>query len=258
MKTLAQHPLSAAFPPMSEPDFDALVADVAEHGLQSAVVLHQGQVLDGWHRYRACLKAGVEPRTVDFDGADPVAFVLSMNLNRRHLTASQRAAAVLECKEWRADGDRWAPVPTNADLAKLADVSPRTIKNAKAAIRKGRLADLKSGAVTAKAAAKPTAVEAPKATAPEAVEPEPFDADAELLEASAEALTIIAADDRLKAAMGEVAKAKRETKTISALYDALKAEVNAHKREAAKWMAKAKKAAVCKACRINLERDDDQ
>jgi ParB-like chromosome segregation protein Spo0J len=156
---MTQHPLSAAFPPMPETDFEALVADVAKHGLQSAVVLYQDQVLDGWHRYRACVIAGVEPRVTDFDGADPIAFVLSMNLNRRHLTPSQRAAAVLECEQWRGPGAKAAPVPppTTAQLAKLADVSPRTIRNAKAAIRKGKLADLKSGAVTAKAAAKPPA-----------------------------------------------------------------------------------------------------
>lgn len=254
MRELTQHPLSAAFPPMSEPDFAALTADIAKNGLRSAVVLHQDQVLDGWHRYRACLAAGAEPRVIDFDGADPVTFVLSMNLTRRHLTASQRAAAVLECSEWRGVGANSAPVrtPTTVQLAKLADVSSRTIENAKAAIRKGKLADLKSGAITAKAAAKPAAAATPKA-----VESEPFDANAELLESAAEALTIMAADDKLKAAWDEVAKAKREAKASSALYDKLKAEVGALKREISRWMAKAKKSALCKACKVNLERDDE-
>ena len=89
------------------------------------------------------------------------------------------------------------------------------------------------------------------------VEPEPFDPNAELLENAAEALTIIAADDRLKAAMDEVAKAKRETKAISALYESVKGEIAAHKRDAARWMAKAKKSATCKACKVALERDDE-
>lgn len=89
------------------------------------------------------------------------------------------------------------------------------------------------------------------------VEPEPFDPDAELREATVEALTIINADDKLKAAMLEVVKAKRETKAATALYDALKAEVGAYKRQATSWMKKAQKSAVCKACKVALERDDE-
>ena len=246
MRELTQHPLSATFPPMSEPDFAVLAADIASNGLRSAVVIHGGQVLDGWHRYRACSVAGVEPLSVEFDGADPVAFVLSMNLSRRHLTPSQRAAAVLECSQWRGLGACSAPVrtQTTAQLAKLADVSTRTIENAKSAIRKGKLSDLKSGTVTAKKAA---------VDHPDAKEREPYDPREEAYEFAAEAMTIIEADDRLKAAMAEVTKAKRETKTISALYDSLKSEVAAHQRQASHWMRKAKRSALCAACKASLE-----
>lgn len=93
--------------------------------------------------------------------------------------------------------------------------------------------------------------------APASIEPEPFDANAELLDLAAEAMAIVDADDRLKAALGEVAKAKRETKTVSALYDSLKGEVAAHKRDATRWMKKAKKSALCPACKVAMERDDD-
>ena len=248
MLELTQHPLSAAFPAMPEADFDALRVDIATNGLRTPVVLHSGQVLDGWHRYRACAWAGVEPRTVDFDGDDPVAFVLSMNLSRRHLTPSQRAASVLECSEWRPLGACSAPVrpKTAVQLAKLADVSTRTIENAKAGIRKGRLDDLKSGTITAKAAAAPEKVDPPDD------EPEAYDPREEMYELAAEAMTIIEADDKLKAAMEEIAKAKRETKTISALYDSVKGEVAAFKRDATRWMKKAQKSALCKTCKAAL------
>lgn len=82
-------------------------------------------------------------------------------------------------------------------------------------------------------------------------------ADAELLDLAAEAMTIVDADDRLKAAMVEIAKAKTEVKTISALYDSVKGEVAAFKRDATRWMKKAKKSATCKACKVALERDDE-
>lgn len=87
--------------------------------------------------------------------------------------------------------------------------------------------------------------------------PEEFDANAELAESAAEALAIIDADDKLKAAWDEVEKAKRKTRAISALYDTMAAEVAALKREAKRWMKKAKKSATCKACRVALERDDE-
>lgn len=85
---------------------------------------------------------------------------------------------------------------------------------------------------------------------------EPYDPREELLEHAAEAMEIINADDKLQAAFGEVLRAKLEAKTIGKLYDACRAEMNAHKRLAAKWEAKARKAALCSACRVALERDE--
>jgi hypothetical protein len=38
--------------------------------------------------------ANVDPRFVALNGADPVAFILSANVNRRHLSKGQRAMAV--------------------------------------------------------------------------------------------------------------------------------------------------------------------
>jgi hypothetical protein len=92
---------------------------------------------------------------------------------------------------------------------------------------------------------------------PMPVEAATFDAEAELHDAAEEAMTIVYADDQLAAAVAEIAKAKRETKTVTALYDALKADVAAHQRQAANWKRKAEKSALCRACKVNLERDDE-
>ena len=90
---LRQHPLSALFPSMPAGEFAQLRADIAAHGLRVPITLFDGQVLEGWHRYRACCETGTDIRSERFRGDERAAraFVLSMNLARRHLTTSDRS-----------------------------------------------------------------------------------------------------------------------------------------------------------------------
>ena len=67
---LRQHPLSAIFPALPDDELKALAADIKAHGLRSQIVLYKGEVLDGWHRYRACEMVGVKPRTIDYNGSE--------------------------------------------------------------------------------------------------------------------------------------------------------------------------------------------
>ncbi len=156
---LTQHPLSAAFPGMADEDFAQLKADIALHGQREPIIVHEGMVLDGWHRYRACTELGAEPKKFTFDAkADPVAFVLSQNLHRRHLSASQRAAAVVACAEWapasRPKKDEpGSPFSKNEGMAKAAGTTVRTIQHAKVAHQAGLTDMVKEGALTVKEAA---------------------------------------------------------------------------------------------------------
>src|SRR5262249_50226484 len=84
------HPVADMFPLMEGEEFDALGADIKANGLVEDIVLYEGMILDGRHRYRACLAAGVEPRFTDYRGDDPTAYVMSANIRRRHLNAEQR------------------------------------------------------------------------------------------------------------------------------------------------------------------------
>lgn len=157
---LKQHPLSAAFPAMSAEDFAALVEDIKANGQREPVMVYEGMVLDGWHRYRACLQIGAKPQQFTFPAdKDPVAFVLSHNLHRRHLTPSQRAAAVVACTAWAPPhrpkkAETVSGFSRDADMAKVAGTSDRTIRDAKVAHKAGLTDAVKDGALTAHEAAK--------------------------------------------------------------------------------------------------------
>src|SRR5262249_1124652 len=85
------HPLADVLPLTEGLDYDRLVASVRELGLLNPITLHDGRILDGRNRYRACQATGVDPVYVPFTGDDPVAFVIAQNLERRHLGPSERA-----------------------------------------------------------------------------------------------------------------------------------------------------------------------
>jgi len=91
------HPLSNIFPLMEGAAFDALVADIKANGVRDPLVMYEGLLLDGRNRWRATSVAGVTIAGKDikqFDpkkDGDPLAWVISKNLQRRHLDESQRA-----------------------------------------------------------------------------------------------------------------------------------------------------------------------
>lgn len=173
-----RHPLSAVFGDMPKSELQQLADDIRTHGLRDPVIVYQEQVLDGWHRYRACEIAGVLPTLKALPGGqDPVAFVASKNLHRRSLTASQRAAIVVMLHDWVENGSNQHaaegrnPVPTlpvtEKQMAAEAAVSDRTIRQAKAAVQNGRADDVVQGKVSVKEAAKkPDAPQKPKAPSP--------------------------------------------------------------------------------------------
>jgi hypothetical protein len=72
------HPAAALFPllPVDSQEFGDLVRDVREHGLLQSIVLHEGKILDGRNRHRACRHAGIEPRYVEWNGESPTAYVV--------------------------------------------------------------------------------------------------------------------------------------------------------------------------------------
>lgn len=178
---LAFHELANLFPLIEGDDFEQLVADVREHGIRDPITIHDGQVLDGRNRYRAMLelaKTGevlgpgwghranetldatdlVPPhmwfvRFNTFDG-DPLTWVISKNLMRRHLDESQRAMVAADIGKLEHGGARGKcsiePLSA-AQRARLLNIARISVRRADAvkehgvpeladAVRRGRVA----------------------------------------------------------------------------------------------------------------------
>ena len=58
-----RHPQSELKPSMSTHEFSALVESMKAHGFDDSfpILLFENQIVDGWQRYKAALKAGVTP-----------------------------------------------------------------------------------------------------------------------------------------------------------------------------------------------------
>jgi hypothetical protein len=127
--------------------FDELVDDIKRNGLKESVVFYQGQLLDGRNRYRACQVLGIDPEAAeidDDDDFDPVAWVLSMNLHRRHLGETEREAIAAKVANLKhGDVKTQKNDPSNdgsrsvADAADQLNVSAPQVERAKAAIKGG-------------------------------------------------------------------------------------------------------------------------
>lgn len=132
--SLAQHPLAELLPPLTAAELQTLAADIGANGLLDPITILDGKILDGRNRHAACYIAGVAPRTVAFDGPDPLAFVIAKNLARRHLSTSQRAIIAARLSGEPAQGRR-SDLGSSAevgrlDAAKLLNVSERSVRNA--------------------------------------------------------------------------------------------------------------------------------
>jgi len=95
---LNAHPAAGLFPMLSAEELQALADDIAANGLNNPVVVYEDQVLDGRNRSKACEMAGVSIKTTQWvdPGCGPVAYVISQNIHRRHLTATQRAVLAVD------------------------------------------------------------------------------------------------------------------------------------------------------------------
>jgi len=94
---LPTHPAADVFPMLPDDELEELAQDIATNGLQQPLVIAdvdgETVLVDGRNRREACRRTDVEPRMTELNGQDPTAYILSANINRRHLSKGQRAMA---------------------------------------------------------------------------------------------------------------------------------------------------------------------
>ena len=118
-----------------------LAEDLKRNGCHTPVVLFQGTVLDGRNRITAARLAGLDfLPTTEYEGTDPLMYVLSLNLHRRHLTTDQlvelgaRIAEPLAGRAGRPENERTSALVSGKTSALVADalggaVSARTLES---------------------------------------------------------------------------------------------------------------------------------
>lgn len=143
---MKSHPFANILPELDGEGLKNLAENIKNEGLKEEIVMLDGQILDGRNRFAACKLAKVEPRFRDFSAkkdGDPLRFVMSLNLHRRHLTDDQRAQAAAE---FAAESERGRPAevkegetpkPTQAEAAELFGVPVSAVKRAAAVSKKG-------------------------------------------------------------------------------------------------------------------------
>jgi len=150
------HPIADVFPMMTDDELRALADDIATNGLLNHITLLDGAVLDGRNRMRACEMVDVTPQVMEYSGDDPLGFVWSQNVHRRHMTESQRAMTAAKIANWSI-GRRNSNTPagvfdvSQSQAAAQLDVGTRSVSRAKSVLDSGNeelIADVDAGRKT--------------------------------------------------------------------------------------------------------------
>jgi hypothetical protein len=173
LSAMQHHPLAELFPMMSPDDLDPIVRAMADKGYDPGepITLYEGMILDGRNRQAAALVAGVVPTFAEYEGDDPLGFVIRRNLHRRHLDESQRAIVAGRIAKMQpgnnqplGKGSREAnlpnennSLPSQKEAAETLNVSPRSVRAGKKVVEKGEpelIRAVEEGAVSVSDAAK--------------------------------------------------------------------------------------------------------
>jgi hypothetical protein len=126
------HPVANIFPMLELRELQAWAESIKANGQQVAIVMLQGKILDGRNRWVACQLAGVKPRMENGDHiTDPLTFVITQNLERRHLDTVQRSLIAERIATAKHGGNQRGDCPTleqAADKMKTSRTSVATTR----------------------------------------------------------------------------------------------------------------------------------
>jgi ParB-like chromosome segregation protein Spo0J len=106
-EVLYVHPVASLFPMMSDEELDDLAEDIRQNGQADPIVRDShDQLIDGRNRLEACRRVEVSPDIRRVDLEDPVAYILSKNVSRRHLTKGQQAMSVARAVRFQIETSR--------------------------------------------------------------------------------------------------------------------------------------------------------
>jgi hypothetical protein len=95
------HPAAEVFPMMSDEELDALGEDIKANGINAPIRFSgDGELIDGRNRLEAAERVGFELRSWEAGTylGSPVAFIISANIRRRHLTKQQQAELIVAAR----------------------------------------------------------------------------------------------------------------------------------------------------------------
>lgn len=134
------HPIADIFPRMPGMEFVALKEDIKANGLLEPIWLYEDKVLDGRHRYYACQETSTQPTFREYEGDDPLGFVVSLNLKRRHLDEAQRAmvaARLATLERGRPEEKASIDAITQDEAAQMLNVGRASVQRARVVLDDG-------------------------------------------------------------------------------------------------------------------------
>lgn len=117
------HPACLLMPDM-EPDAFTMLRKSIAAGFNKIhpIILHEGKILDGRHRYLACADEGVKPVFAQFSGNDPYNYVWTEHAARRSWASQQQKVLVYRLVETHSAAlqEKRAAIKAEADAARSA------------------------------------------------------------------------------------------------------------------------------------------
>ncbi len=121
---------------MEGEEFKIFTEDIRANGVREPITIFEDKILEGRNRYRAGRYKLNEGNFRPYTGTDPLGFVISANVHRRHLDTSQRAMTAARLVTSKLGDNQHKNGLTTGQAAKMLNVSEASVKNAKLVIEK--------------------------------------------------------------------------------------------------------------------------